>query len=282
MHQRPSPNRPYAMQHEEGMPAAHQPHPHAAPGPGAAFTAPGGLDPSTLQAGGAVLQHTLSTAVDSFKQRYTPGVHETYVSIKSYFAVDNAYVLSKLRVLAFPFRKASWRRLSVEDTPGQAAEGHKFAQPRQDVNAPDLYIPFMGLITFVLLAAYSQGKTGQFTPEVISATGIYCCVVQGVEVLVVRFLLGMMQVNASLLDLCAYTGYKYVALCLMTLGALLFGTWGFYLVLLYAAACVGFFVLKTLASIPPGPTGGGGPPRHVVFPSLALAQLPLLWLLGTF
>ena len=35
-----------------------------------------------------------------------------------------------------------------------------------DLNAPDLYIPLMAFITFVLLSGYVLGVSGEFTPEV--------------------------------------------------------------------------------------------------------------------
>ena len=38
----------------------------------------------------------------------------------------------------------------------QITGGHKYLPPRQDVNAPDLYIPFMAVCTFCLLACVSK------------------------------------------------------------------------------------------------------------------------------
>ena len=47
----------------------------------------------------------------------------------------------------------------------QITGGHKYLPPRQDVNAPDLYIPFMAVCTFCLLACVSKLLHGSFTPE---------------------------------------------------------------------------------------------------------------------
>lgn len=47
----------------------------------------------------------------------------------------------------------------------QITGGHKYLPPRQDVNAPDLYIPFMAVCTFCLLASVSKLLRGIFTPE---------------------------------------------------------------------------------------------------------------------
>ena len=52
----------------------------------------------------------------------------------------------------------------------QITGGHKYLPPRQDVNAPDLYIPFMAACTFCLLASVSRTLSGRFTPETMYAT----------------------------------------------------------------------------------------------------------------
>ncbi len=52
----------------------------------------------------------------------------------------------------------------------QITGGHKYLPPRQDVNAPDLYIPFMALCTCCLLASISKVVTGRFSPDTMYAT----------------------------------------------------------------------------------------------------------------
>ena len=51
----------------------------------------------------------------------------------------------------------------------QITGGHKYLPPRQDVNAPDLYIPFMAACTFCLLASAAKALAGRFTPETMYA-----------------------------------------------------------------------------------------------------------------
>ncbi|KAJ2242296.1 Checkpoint protein hus1, partial [Coemansia sp. RSA 454] len=70
-----------------------------------------------------------------------------YVSmpqLKQYFDVTNIYVLAKLRILVFPWLQRNWHRLVERDSTGQVS-GHK--APRDDSNAPDLYIPCMALVS---------------------------------------------------------------------------------------------------------------------------------------
>jgi hypothetical protein len=52
----------------------------------------------------------------------------------------------------------------------QITGGHKYLPPRLDVNAPDLYIPFMAVCTYCLLASISKTLDGRFTPDTMYAT----------------------------------------------------------------------------------------------------------------
>lgn len=77
---------------------------------------------------------------------------EKYVSVsklKYYFAVDNKYVINKLKLLFFPFAHKDWSLKFDQDNA---------VQPRYDLNAPDLYIPTMGYITYIVLAGFILGK----------------------------------------------------------------------------------------------------------------------------
>ena len=101
-------------------------------------------------------------------------------SLRYYFSVNNSYVKNKLRLIFFPFRHRNWTRLMVSqgETTSAAArkrrplmflpagDGDAYRAPRDDINAPDLYIPTMGFVTWVLLSAILLGTRFDFTPEV--------------------------------------------------------------------------------------------------------------------
>ena len=44
---------------------------------------------------------------------------------------------------------------------GSGTAGDDFLPPRDDINAPDLYIPLMALLTYTILAAFALGTYGQ-------------------------------------------------------------------------------------------------------------------------
>lgn len=47
----------------------------------------------------------------------------------------------------------------------QIAGGQKYLPPRRDENAPDLYIPFLGLCTYTILASIALTLRGKFAPD---------------------------------------------------------------------------------------------------------------------
>ncbi len=85
----------------------------------------------------------------------------TLAVLRYYFEVNNRYVLEKLRLLLLPYRHASWGR--------KVSPHGGLRPPSEDVNAPDLYIPAMAYVTYILVAGYVSGADGRFTPEVLGS-----------------------------------------------------------------------------------------------------------------
>uniref|UniRef100_A0A915JP03 Protein YIF1 n=1 Tax=Romanomermis culicivorax TaxID=13658 RepID=A0A915JP03_ROMCU len=80
---------------------------------------------------------------------------EKYISInqlKYYFDVDNSYVGRKLGLIFFPFAHKEW---SVKYNHDQQP-----LPPRHDVNAPDLYLPVMAIVTYILVAGTIRSVKG--------------------------------------------------------------------------------------------------------------------------
>ena len=120
----------------------------------------------------------------------------------------------------------SWsRRISRQ------AEGiDTYEPPNQDINAPDLYIPSMAFITYVLLVGLLMGANYKyilefsflkifdtkkffcsFTPEVLGMTASTGLITMLAEVLI--FKAGLYLSNfpsISIFEIIAYCGYKFV------------------------------------------------------------------------
>lgn len=65
-------------------------------------------------------------------------------------------------------------------------KGKKFAPPVQDENAPDLYLPLMSFVTYIVVCSYVKGTNGKFTPEVLNEVMYSCLIFQCLEVLIIR------------------------------------------------------------------------------------------------
>lgn len=230
--------------------------------------------------------------------RYIPWFTSVWQGLKYYFAVNHHYVKRKLFTLVFPFRKRHWRREAKDDgdvgvggggqigsSSGGVGGGRPHYQvPMLDENAPDLYIPLMAFVTYVLVTGYAKGTKNSFTPEVLVEVTSSCLVMQLLEIAVIRLGLYLLQAPASLLDLLAVTGYKYVALNINMLLGLNLGSRIYLAVMIYTGLAMAYFSLKTFAQAVrlAGPRDLASAPVRVELMVLgfALLQFFSVWWLG--
>lgn len=153
-----------------------------------------------------------------------------------------------------------------------------------DENAPDLYLPLMAFVTYVVVTGYAKGAKNSFTPEVLVDVTSSCLVTQLLEILAVRLGLYLLQAPATLLDLLAVTGYKYVALNVNMLLGLALGPRVYMLAMLYTGLAMAYFALKTFAQAVrlAGPRDLAQAPVRVelVVLGFALLQFFSVWWLG--
>ncbi|KAA8594218.1 hypothetical protein FQN60_005052 [Etheostoma spectabile] len=233
-----------------------QPGPQAAGFPGQSILS----DPMSnlAMAYGSSLASQGREMVDKNLDRFIP-----ISKLKYYFAVDTVYVGKKLGLLVFPYMHENWEVSYQQDTP---------VAPRIDVNAPDLYIPAMGFITYILVAGLALGTQNKFSPELLGVQASSALVWLIMEVLAVLLSLYLVTVNTDLttIDLLAFSGYKYVGYVhhlsmftfsspthpllpftyhLMIVGVvagLLFGRPAYYLSLLWCCVAIFVFMIRTL------------------------------------
>lgn len=111
-------------------------------------------------------------------------------------------MLKKLLLILLPFLHKDWTiRYSSESV-----------APRDEPNLPDLYIPSMAFITYILLSGYMLGLKNQFAPEQL---GIYASSALAwllLEVLLVQVAKYLLNINSLLgfFHLVAFGGYKFV------------------------------------------------------------------------
>ncbi|XP_039625475.1 protein YIF1B isoform X2 [Polypterus senegalus] len=165
--------------------------------------------------------------------------------LKYYFAVDTMYVGKKLGLLVFPYMHENWEVRYQQDTP---------VAPRFDINAPDLYIPAMAFLTYILVAGLALGTQNsfiflhRFSPEILGMQASSALIWLIIEVGVTLLSLYIMTVNTDLttIDLIAFSGYKYVGMIIGVLSGLIFGRICYYLMLLWCCIAIVVFMVRSL------------------------------------
>ncbi|XP_010538286.1 PREDICTED: protein YIF1B-like [Tarenaya hassleriana] len=254
---------------QPGMPRAPgnpQPSPF-----GNAFSGPGsGFIRSGLGAYGERILGSSSEYVQSNISRY-------FSDPQYYFQVNDQYVRNKLKVVLFPFlHRGHWTRIS-EPVGGRLS----YKPPIYDINAPDLYIPFMAFGTYVVLAGLSLGLNGKFTPEALNwlfVKGLVGWFLQFMMLKVMLWSLGSGE--APFLDIVAYAGYTFTGLCLAVVGKIIWG-YSYYALIPWTCLCSGVFLVKTMKRVLFAEVRTYDSSRHhYLLLFLALAQFPLLIWLG--
>lgn len=117
-----------------------------------------------------------------------------------------------------------------------------------------MYIPTMALVTYILLSTLLAGLRGAFHPELLGYTATLAISVTLLEILIIRtgtFLLAISS-SSQLLDLVAYSGYKFVHVIVSLLLShftswLGFGgSWVSWVIFLYCFNANAFFLLRSL------------------------------------
>lgn len=77
--------------------------------------------------------------------------------------------------------------------------------------APDLYIPLMAFMTFIMLACLAKGVGQKFNPDLIGSYTVNCLFFAVLEMCLYKVILVLVRVQTlSWLDLMAFLNYKFV------------------------------------------------------------------------
>ncbi|KAF9306146.1 hypothetical protein BGZ74_007348 [Mortierella antarctica] len=212
--------------------------------------------------------------------------------LQPYFNVSNSYVVNKLKLLVFPWRHKLWNRvLKRSETTGETIG---YLPPRDDINAPDLYIPVMAFVTYVLLTAVSAGVAmsagtdNKFSPEILGSNASSALAVILLEFTMIKLCTYILNITSevSMLDLVAYSGYKFVGIIVSILAQLSKAPKTvFWIVFLYTGAATGFFLLRSLRYVilPEASAGTVQAPQrkrriHFLI-CLSVLQFAFMWIL---
>ena len=225
----------------------------------------GFMQDPTAQMGFQVGQHAMKAGQDYMEQSVN-----RYISVpalKHYFNVSNSYVVRKLLLVLFPWRHKPWTRqqarltTSATDASGQIAQqqyNFQYLPPRDDLNSPDMYIPIMAFITYILLSTVLAGMRGSFHPELLGSTTSTALGVVIFEIVVLKIAMYLLSItnDSQLLDLVAYSGYKFVGVIItLFLAEIITGgqgtnNWAGWVFFLYTWYANAFFLVRVASIFP--------------------------------
>lgn len=161
----------------------------------------------TAQMGLQVGQTALKHGTEYMEQNFNRYINVS--ALKHYFKVSNNYVLNKLFLVLFPWRHKPWSRKQSVGPNGQEAW---FLPPRDDLNSPDMYIPLMALVTYILLSTILSSLHGAFEPELLGYNSTFAFFIVIIEIALLKLGCYLLSISneSQLLDLVAYSGYKFV------------------------------------------------------------------------
>ena len=133
-----------------------------------------------------------------------------------------------------------------------------FLPPREDLNSPDMYIPVMAFVTYILLSTLLAGLRGAFHPELLGLTATTAFAVVIFEILGLKLGCYLLSISneSQLLDLVAYSGYKFVGIIVALVvseiinGGRGAGGWIGWTVFAYTFLANAFFLVRPLTAFP--------------------------------
>lgn len=121
-----------------------------------------------------------------------------------------------------------------------------------------MYIPLMAFVTYILLSTLLAGLRGAFHPEVMGLAATTAFAVVALEILGLKFGTYILSISndSQLLDLVAYSGYKFVGVTVTLVVAEILnagkgtGGWAGWTVFTYTFLANAFFLVCLQLTIP--------------------------------
>lgn len=209
------------------------------------------------------------------KQLYDNVIATSAQTLKYYFAVDTNYVFRKIGLILFPFFHRDW------STP--VSHNGEAVTAKYNINAPDLYIPAMSFLTYVLVAGFVFGTQQRFTPEklgILTTNALFYLILENVAIFVTKYVLNISH-TLSVWHALSYSSYKYVAMVFCLLCYVVGGKSLYYISLAYSVLATVFFLLRSMkVYILDMAYGGDGKKRKIyLLLSITVVQALIIYLL---
>ncbi|CAI8499140.1 unnamed protein product [Hanseniaspora opuntiae] len=184
----------------------------------------------------------------------------TFGNLSQYFQVSNEYVLKKLKIILCPFLNKSWT--TVTDV-----KNNNKVLPRDNVNAPDMYLPIMSLVTYILIWNFTKGLIGQYDPKYLYSKMSATLAMSLLDLMILKLGIYLIvpsstaSTNGSIVDLICFVGYKYIPLnCNLMINQWVESSKVAFVLKGYLLFMFGIFLLRNVKFhvVVPGLQGGNG------------------------
>lgn len=205
-------------------------------------------DPKT-QMGFQVGQNAMLAGSQFVGENFGKYIKTNSNDIKYYFKVSNSYVLNKMMLILFPFKNKNWNRSYASGAAGSSDNSAEtFAFPCDDPNAPDLYLPLMSIVTYILTIAIISGIKGEFHPQVFGFKSSSTLAYLLLDLLIIKLGLYFLNVSSKFWDLISFIGYKFlpIFLILVIKSVLSFSSILNWALIIYLNFAFGYFILRSL------------------------------------
>ncbi|KAI5137203.1 protein transport protein YIF1 [Nematocida ausubeli] len=125
--------------------------------------------------------------------------------IKRYFQIDNSYICHKLAMIIYPYTTEQWSYTTDRDITGVL------------ISQPDMYIPLMAIISYILCISCEMELNNTFTPTALGNITTKAFLMGLLESAVIKSASFFFYANINITDIIAFVGYKYVTVILIRL-----------------------------------------------------------------
>lgn len=241
----------------------------------------------------AVAAAAMNSIQNQFNTSYSAWFPGIWKNVRDMFNVGHRYVLRKVLLLLCPFimrRRAKESVLPTADFGQTDASKKSTKQAGPDglkvhTEEPDLYIPLMSFVTYVLLYGIQRGMIGDFQPDVLAACASFAVFLLVAEVCIAKTGLHIAGCDAPVLDVVANCSYKFFPVMLMVFSrTCVESAKVYYPFFAYLAACAAFSAwrfsrcFEASAMLEQYGPSVSRLHKHVLL-GIAVAQVPLCWML---
>ncbi|KAF7683946.1 Protein transport protein yif1 [Astathelohania contejeani] len=132
-----------------------------------------------------------------------------FAKLRPYFNVTTNHILRKILLILFPFNHKDWHSRNQQVI---------IENERLSINDPELYLPIMGFLTYILVVGINLGLSNRFTPEMLGIRFTRAVFLEMISLALVKLAGYFLDSNdMGVFDFLSFSGYKFIIIILLIL-----------------------------------------------------------------